>query len=96
MRPAPGASLDSARRGLAAAARALADYRRLSGAASEAGDAAAPRDFAGAEARGALDEARARALEMVNEAKAGLPDGLSARQRHALELVATGVVARYA
>jgi geranylgeranyl pyrophosphate synthase len=46
-------------------------------------------------ATGALDEARARALEMVNEAKAGLPDGLSARQRHALELVATGVVARY-
>ena len=45
---------------------------------------------------GALDEARARALEMVNEAKAGLPDGLSARQRQALELVATGVVARYA
>ena len=47
-------------------------------------------------ATGALDDARARALEMVNEAKAGLPDGLSARQRHALELVATGVVARYA
>jgi geranylgeranyl pyrophosphate synthase len=47
-------------------------------------------------ATGALDEARARALEMVNEAKAGLPDDLSARQRHALELVATGVVARYA
>jgi geranylgeranyl pyrophosphate synthase len=47
-------------------------------------------------ATGALDEARARALEMVNEAKAGLPPGLSARQRHALELVATGVVARYA
>jgi geranylgeranyl pyrophosphate synthase len=47
-------------------------------------------------ATGALDEARARALEMVNEAKAGLPDGLSTRQRHALELVATGVVARYA
>jgi geranylgeranyl pyrophosphate synthase len=47
-------------------------------------------------ATGALDEARARALEMVNEAKAGLPDRLSARQRHALELVATGVVARYA
>lgn len=47
-------------------------------------------------ATGALDEARARALEMVNEAKAGLPDGLSARQHHALELVATGVVARYA
>jgi geranylgeranyl pyrophosphate synthase len=47
-------------------------------------------------ATGALDDARARALEMVNEAKAALPDGLSARQRHALELVATGVVARYA
>jgi geranylgeranyl pyrophosphate synthase len=47
-------------------------------------------------ATGALDDARARALEMVNEAKAGLPDGLSGRQRHALELVATGVVARYA
>jgi geranylgeranyl pyrophosphate synthase len=47
-------------------------------------------------ATGALDEARARALEIVNEAKAGLPDGLSTRQRHALELVATGVVARYA
>jgi geranylgeranyl pyrophosphate synthase len=47
-------------------------------------------------ATGALDEARARALEIVNEAKAGLSDGLSARQRHALELVATGVVARYA
>ena len=47
-------------------------------------------------ATGALDDARARALEVVNEAKAGLPDGLSARQRHALELVATGVVARYA
>jgi geranylgeranyl pyrophosphate synthase len=47
-------------------------------------------------ATGALDEARARALEMVNEAKAGLPPGLSARQRHALDLVATGVVARYA
>jgi geranylgeranyl pyrophosphate synthase len=47
-------------------------------------------------ATGALDEARARALEMVNEAKAALPAGLSARQRHALELVATGVVARYA
>jgi geranylgeranyl pyrophosphate synthase len=47
-------------------------------------------------ATGALDEARARALEIVNEAKAGLPSGLSARQRQALELVATGVVARYA
>ena len=33
--------------------------------------------------------ARARALEIVDEAKAGLPAGLSARQRHALELVAT-------
>jgi geranylgeranyl pyrophosphate synthase len=48
------------------------------------------------EATGALDDARARALEMVQEAKRALPDGLSARQRHALELVANGVVARYA
>jgi geranylgeranyl pyrophosphate synthase len=48
------------------------------------------------EATGALDEARARALDMVDEAKTELPDDLSARQRHALELVANGVVARYA
>jgi geranylgeranyl pyrophosphate synthase len=48
------------------------------------------------EATGALDEARARALQMVGEAKDGLPAGLSARQRHALDLVADGVVARYA
>jgi geranylgeranyl pyrophosphate synthase len=48
------------------------------------------------EATGALDEARVRALRMVAEAKSGLPAGLSARQRHALELVADGVVARYA
>jgi geranylgeranyl pyrophosphate synthase len=48
------------------------------------------------EATGALDEARARALRMVREAKAELPKDLSVRQRHALELVANGVVARYA
>jgi geranylgeranyl pyrophosphate synthase len=48
------------------------------------------------EATGALEEARARALRMVGEAKVGLPDGLSARQRQALDLVADGVVARYA
>jgi geranylgeranyl pyrophosphate synthase len=48
------------------------------------------------EATGALDDARARALQMVQEAKAELPERLSARQRHALELVANGVVARYA
>jgi geranylgeranyl pyrophosphate synthase len=48
------------------------------------------------EATGALDEARARALRMVGDAKDGLPAGLSARQRHALDLVANGVVARYA
>jgi geranylgeranyl pyrophosphate synthase len=48
------------------------------------------------EATGALDEARARALRMVGEAKHGLPGGLSERQRHALDLVADGVVARYA
>jgi geranylgeranyl pyrophosphate synthase len=48
------------------------------------------------EATGALDDARARALAMVQEAKAALPERLSARQRNALELVANGVVARYA
>jgi geranylgeranyl pyrophosphate synthase len=44
---------------------------------------------------GALDTARERALGLVAEAKALLP-GLPARQRDALELVAEGVVARYA
>lgn len=47
-------------------------------------------------ATGALDEARARALTMVEEAKAVLPDGLGDGRRAALELVADGVVARYA
>lgn len=42
-------------------------------------------------ATGALDEARARALAIVAEAKAGLP-----RSDRALELVADGVVDRYA
>ncbi|HEX8977179.1 MAG TPA: polyprenyl synthetase family protein [Solirubrobacteraceae bacterium] len=46
-------------------------------------------------ASGALDTVRARALEMVAGAKTGLP-GLPDRQRDALELVADGVVARYA
>jgi len=48
------------------------------------------------EATGALDEARRRALEIVDDAKGRLADGLPARQRTALELVANGVVARYA
>jgi geranylgeranyl pyrophosphate synthase len=47
-------------------------------------------------ATGALDASRARALEIVAEAKRALPDGLSERQRQTLELVADGVVARYA
>jgi geranylgeranyl pyrophosphate synthase len=47
------------------------------------------------EATGALEEARRRALDLVQEAKHDLPAGISARQRHALELVANGVVARY-
>jgi geranylgeranyl pyrophosphate synthase len=47
------------------------------------------------EATGALDESRRRALEIVDDAKARLADGLPARQRTALELVANGVVARY-
>jgi geranylgeranyl pyrophosphate synthase len=48
------------------------------------------------EATGALDEARRRALEIVDEAKERLDAQLPARQRAALELVANGVVARYA
>jgi geranylgeranyl pyrophosphate synthase len=48
------------------------------------------------EATGALDEARGRALEIVADAKAQLDGRLPARQRTALELVANGVVARYA
>jgi geranylgeranyl pyrophosphate synthase len=48
------------------------------------------------EATGALDESRRRALEIVDDAKARLGDELPARQRAALELVANGVVARYA
>jgi geranylgeranyl pyrophosphate synthase len=44
---------------------------------------------------GALEEATARALSMVTRAKRELPE-LPAAQRAALELVADGVVARYA
>ena len=47
------------------------------------------------EATGALDEARRQALDIVDDAKARLADGLPTRQRAALELVANGVVARY-
>jgi geranylgeranyl pyrophosphate synthase len=46
-------------------------------------------------ATGALDAARERAFELVAEAKAALPL-LPGRQRAALELVADGVVERYA
>jgi geranylgeranyl pyrophosphate synthase len=48
------------------------------------------------EATGALDEARRRALAIVHDAKDRLGTGLPERQRMALELVANGVVARYA
>jgi geranylgeranyl pyrophosphate synthase len=47
-------------------------------------------------ATGALDESRRRALAIVAGAKSGLPPGLPAQQRLALELVADGVVERYA
>ena len=46
-------------------------------------------------ATGALEIARAEALDMVGEAKAGLP-ALPEAQQGALELVADGVVDRYA
>jgi geranylgeranyl pyrophosphate synthase len=48
------------------------------------------------EATGALEEARRRALEIVDDAKERLTAELPMRQRAALELVANGVVARYA
>jgi len=47
------------------------------------------------EASGALDEARSRALDIVAEAKATLPE-MPTAQRSAFELVADGVVDRYA
>jgi geranylgeranyl pyrophosphate synthase len=46
-------------------------------------------------ATGALDAARAEALEHVAAAKAVIPDTLAERERAALVLVADGVVARY-
>lgn len=47
------------------------------------------------ERTGALDLARERALEVVAEAKAGLPPALPASQAAALKLIADGVVERY-
>ena len=47
-------------------------------------------------ATGALDEARTMALVLVDEARAELAERLDPRRREALELVAGGVVARYA
>jgi geranylgeranyl pyrophosphate synthase len=46
-------------------------------------------------ATGALDDSRARALELVRLARQDLPAGLPAPQRSALDLIAEGVVARY-
>jgi geranylgeranyl pyrophosphate synthase len=68
---------------------AALDLRALGGAPDAAGACAA------IAATGALDDARARALQMVAEAKAGLPE-IDDRRRRALELVADGVVERYA
>jgi geranylgeranyl pyrophosphate synthase len=47
-------------------------------------------------ATGALEAARVQALEMVQAATEELPAGLPPGQHQALELVASGVVARYA
>lgn len=45
---------------------------------------------------GALDQVRTRAMEMIDEAKAGLASaGLDSEQRKLLELIADGVVLRY-
>ena len=46
-------------------------------------------------ATGALDEARARALTLVDDARSALPANLPESQVRALHLVAAGVVARY-
>ena len=67
----------------------------LSGAVRCAEEAAAVCDRIAA--TGALDEAREQALTHVREAKAGLAAlDLSEQRRRALQLVAEGVVARYA
>ncbi|MCB0858931.1 MAG: polyprenyl synthetase family protein [Solirubrobacterales bacterium] len=48
------------------------------------------------EATGALDEVRARAIALIEEAKQGLTDaGIESEQRELLELIADGVVLRY-
>ncbi|MEX0993101.1 MAG: polyprenyl synthetase family protein [Solirubrobacterales bacterium] len=47
-------------------------------------------------ATGALERARARATEMIAEAKASLEGGLDSELRSALDLVADGIVERYA
>ena len=65
------------------------DLRALDGAPGAA------RACAAIAATGALDDSRARALEMVAEAKAGLPD-IDDRRLRALRLIADGVVERYA
>ncbi|HMW44686.1 MAG TPA: polyprenyl synthetase family protein [Solirubrobacterales bacterium] len=47
-------------------------------------------------ATGALEEVRSRAIELIEEAKAGLIEaGLEQQQRQLLELIADGVVQRY-
>ena len=46
-------------------------------------------------ATGALEESRAYALALVDEAKQALPVELDDRRRRSLELVADSVVARY-
>jgi geranylgeranyl pyrophosphate synthase len=59
------------------------------------GPAAAERVCDRIAATGALKHSKARALGIVEDAKAGLPAGLPARQRQLLELVADTVVERY-
>lgn len=69
---------------------AALDLRALEGAA------AAERLCDRIAATGALAEAKQRALAVVADAKAGLPARLNTAQRATLELVADGVVERYA
>jgi geranylgeranyl pyrophosphate synthase len=69
---------------------AALDLRALEGAA------AAERLCDRIASTGALGEAKRRALAVVADAKAALPPQLAAAQRETLELVADGVVERYA
>jgi geranylgeranyl pyrophosphate synthase len=63
--------------------------------ATVAGPAQAAQLCARIAATGALEDSRRRALNLVDEARSGLPERVEVRERELLELVAVGVVQRY-